>query len=249
MSLTTPPETVTISDRFRGPPRSGNGGFTGGTLARLLDTPADRPAEVTLRSPVPLARELAVHRRDDGSMTVTDDERLIAEVRSSGLDLEVPPPPSWQQALEAQPDSISLQDREGSPFPGRGFHPVCFCCGADHEDGLAVYASRIDDKQVAAAWRTRPEWADKDGNIPVPWLWTALDCPGQVAFAVQGIWTGLLGRITAAVDGSARAGDNYIVTAWPVTVEGKKHFAGTAVFSESGELVARAVSVWIGRRN
>jgi hypothetical protein len=128
-------------------------------------------------------------------------------------------------------------------------HPICFCCGADHEDGLEIFAAPVDDHQVAAAWTTKEAWGDEDGNLPVPYLWTALDCPGQIAFAVQGVRTGLLGRISAVVERPARAGEDYIVTAWPVDIDGKKHFAGSAVHTRSGELIAKALSIWIGRRN
>ncbi|MFT7125376.1 MAG: hypothetical protein ACI9YG_001452, partial [Candidatus Azotimanducaceae bacterium] len=34
----------------------------------------------------------------------------------------------------------------------------------------------------------------------------------------------------------------------PIRVEGKKHFAGSAMFNESGDLVAEATTLWIGRR-
>lgn len=206
--------------------------------------------EVTLRSPVPLDQPMTARAVGEDALAVTHGEQLIAEVSAAELELDVPEPPSWETALAARPGSISLQRREGAPLPrGRGFHPVCFCCGADHTDGLRIFAAPVDDHQVAAAWETSPTWADDAGNIPVPWLWTALDCPGQIAYAVQGTRTGLLGRITAQISRPARAGENYIVTAWPVEVDGVKHFAGTAMFDTRGEILARALSIWIGRRN
>lgn len=242
--------SITIEDRFRGPPRSGNGGYVGGTFARLLGYSPDLPVEVTLRSPVPLDQPMTVQRTDENTCTVNHGEQLVAEVSTASLELEVPAPPSWETALAARPQSTSLQRREGAPVPGgRGFHPVCFCCGADHTDGLYVFAAPVDDHQAAAAWETSAAWADEAGNIPPAWLWSALDCPGQIAYAVRGTRTGLLGRITARIFMPAPAGENYIVTAWPVEVDGVKHFAGTAIFDTRGELVGHALSVWIGRRN
>ena len=46
---------VMIPRRFNGPPDSGNGGYSCGVVAALLDAPA---VEVTLRAPPPLEREL-----------------------------------------------------------------------------------------------------------------------------------------------------------------------------------------------
>ena len=85
--------------------------------------------------------------------------------------------------------------------------------------------------------------------MPAEYLWTALDCPGQFAYLAAGTRTGLLGRITAKIFQRPSAGESLLVTAWPIHVDGKKHFAGSAIHTESGELVARAVSVWIGRRD
>ncbi|MCB1692002.1 MAG: hypothetical protein KDI19_04505 [Pseudomonadales bacterium] len=242
-------ERVIIEDRFRGPPRSGNGGYVGGKFASLLGLPSSEPVEVTLRAPVPLDAPMDVVPGDD-VLSVKAGDVLIGEVRRANLDLTPPAPPSFEQALAAQPGAISLQVREGSPVPGmRGMHPICFCCGEGHDEGLHVYAARIDDTQVAAAWKTDAAWADESGNIPVEFLWTALDCPGQIAFAVEGIRTGLLGRITAVALRDAPAGEDYVVTAWRDHIEGKKHFAGSAIFDSKGALVAKALSIWIGRRD
>ena len=46
--------TLVVPHRFRGPARSGNGGWTAGVLAAYL--PGDGPVTVTLRRPPPLAR-------------------------------------------------------------------------------------------------------------------------------------------------------------------------------------------------
>lgn len=39
----------------------------------------------------------------------------------------------------------------------------------------------------------------------------------------------------------------YRVTGWRIGVEGKKHFAGTAIFDKDDSLIAAARAVWIGR--
>lgn len=241
---------LTIPARFRGPPASGNGGYVAGAFAELLAPAAHTGTEVTLRAPIPLDQPLRIVRSeqaDNAPVTIYNNSTLIAEVRPQIFDLAIPQPPSFQQALAAQPQAIALQRRQDSPIPGAlGLHPICFCCGANHDTGMKVYAAPVDDQQVAAAWTTRAEWADQQGYLPAALIWTALDCPGQLAFFHQGQLTGLLGRITASLHGKARAGDDLLVTAWPIRVEGKKHFAGSAVFNLQGELLAEAVAVWIG---
>lgn len=129
-----------------------------------------------------------------------------------------------------------------------GPRPICFCCDVEHEAGLEVFAAPVlRGEQVAAVWHTREDWGDEDGFIPDPYAWTALDCPGQFAFLARGIRTGLLGRITGQLHQRARADETHLVTGRRIGVEGKKHFAGTALWNESGALIASARAVWIGR--
>lgn len=238
--------TIVIPAKFRGPPNSGNGGYVGGAFAQLLGLPADQAVEVTLRAPVPLDVPLQVDQSGLDQLTIRRDETLIAEVSVADFALNIPAPPSFDTALSLRDSALSLMVREGGS--ARGMHPICFCCGADHEQGLHVFAARLDESQVVAAWETQPTWQDENGVIPVPYLWTALDCPGQIAYAVEGIRTGLLGRITARVTKPAIPGAGHVVTAWRERIEGKKHFAGSAIFDQQGELVASALAVWIGRR-
>ncbi|MDX6601905.1 MAG: hypothetical protein QOF13_1107 [Solirubrobacterales bacterium] len=54
---------LSIPQRFNGPLESGNGGYSSGILARRIDG----PAEVSLRSPVPLDTRLEIAEDEDGS--------------------------------------------------------------------------------------------------------------------------------------------------------------------------------------
>jgi len=67
--------TLTIPNRFSGPPGVGNGGYSCGRFAALLGG----AAEVTLRRPVPLETALQV-QREGASIRILDGEHLIAEV-------------------------------------------------------------------------------------------------------------------------------------------------------------------------
>jgi hypothetical protein len=240
-------ESVVIQERFRGPPQSGNGGYVGGTFAKFAPEGTGE-AEITLRAPIPLDEPMAVNHTDEG-VTVTHGETLIAQVKRVTYDLQIPKPPSWQDVELAAPSSYSLLQNDNPLFEGRtGFHPICFCCGVEHDDGLGVFTAPVG-KQVAAVWKTKTAWADNCGDLPDEYIWTALDCPGQFAYRAQGVITGMLGRITAKIHHKAKAGDSFLVTAWPIRVEGKKHFAGSAMFNKSGDLVAEATTLWIGRRD
>jgi len=247
-------EQISIARRFRGPPQSGNGGYVCGRFAELLargDHAMDgcRAAEVTLRSPVPLDTCMDVQRQN-GALTVHHDATLIAEVQCVDLVLDVPDAPSYAAALAVRDKSMALLKNASRRFPESiGVHPVCFCCGAQHGDGLEVYAAPVAGNDiVAAAWATKNDWADAQGNVPACFIWTALDCPGQFAFHAAGIRTGMLGRLCARVDRPVRAGERCVVAGWRIGVDRRKHYAGTAVFNTDGQLCAYAKAVWVGRR-
>jgi hypothetical protein len=54
----------------------------------------------------------------------------------------------------------------------------------------------------------------------------------------------LLGRITARLAGRVRVGERCVVIGWPIGAEGRKRFAGTAVFGADGALRGIARAVW-----
>lgn len=242
--------SITIPERFRGPPTSGHGGYVSGRFAELIDAPSGAAIEVTLRAPIPLDAELRVHHdaNQPTACTVLDNDTLIAEVCLDPLNIRIPKPPNQADIESAAPRSAALMPNLNHLLPGQtGFHPICFCCGPEHEDGLRVFVAPVD-QQVACIWETRPEWADSEGRIPNAYLWTALDCPAQYAFLAEGIKTGLLGRMTASVQKQPRAGTRLTVTAWTIEVSGKKHFGGSAIFDEDQALIGSAKTVWIGRQ-
>ena len=250
-------ESITVPARFRGPPESGNGGYVAGVIAELFPSPQspapDAAIEVTLRAPTPLDRAMQVARPDDDSLQLILGETLIAEARRTRLTLDVPEPPSFAAALAAQPESPSFFENINPLLPeGTGFHPICFCCGADVEadEGLHVYAAPVAGFDgVAAAWQPSPEFADENGCLPERILWAALDCPGQFAYLVAGIRTGMLGRMTGRILKPVSAAQELRVIGWCLEVERVKHFAGTALFDASGDLCGYSRQVWIGRRD
>jgi hypothetical protein len=116
------------------------------------------------------------------------------------------------------------------------------------DQGLHVFAAPVPGfAGVAAAWRPHPAFADPHGRLPEAIVWTAMDCPGQFAYMADGIRTGLLGRMTARVLRPIPADQDFVVIGWCLAIEGRKHFAGTALFDADGAVCAFARQTWIGR--
>jgi len=215
---------ILVASRFRGPDDSGNGGYTCGVIAR--ERGADE-AEVTLRLPPPLDEWL----RLDDEGRVWDDHALVAEGRDGEVGLEPPPPVSWDDAVAAQAPDVD------SPFPH------CFVCGHARTDGLHIHAGPVAGRDVVAA----PWQVDSDAVGP-EFVWAALDCPGAYATGVLGRGTVVLGRLTARVERVPQAGERCVVVGWPLGSDGRKHGAGTALFTDGGELLGLARALWIEPR-
>ena len=86
--------------------------------------------------------------------------------------------------------------------------------------------------------------AAEDGVVASEYLWAALDCPGYFAVRDQA-GTALLGRFAAHIDQPIRAGEQLVVSGWALSHDGRKHFAGTALYNQSGQAVAWAEATWI----
>jgi hypothetical protein len=216
-------KTLLIGELFRGPEGSANGGYTCGRIAAL----AGAPVEVTLRRPPPLGVPLTV-----GGGRVEDGELLIAEYAPADPGLDLPPPPSWEEAVEAQrPDVDSL-------------FPHCFVCGFRRapDEGLHIHPGPVGDRSlVAAPWVPRPD------TVGAEFVWCALDCPGAYACGLTSRGTLLLGRFAARVLRVPQAGERCVVAGWELGGEGRKLDAGTALWAD-GELLGFARATWIEPR-
>jgi hypothetical protein len=246
---------ILIAAKFRGPPKSGNGGYVSGVIADAFtqgvhNLPNQGAVEVTLRAPTPLDQPLTTHRERE-LFLVHHGDTLIAEATTKTLQMNVPTPATWDEAIAAREHSYSFPLGINPLFipPLRGIHPVCFCCGTelDPTQGAHVYSAPLKEKrQVAAAWIPDASLAI-NGVVRSEMIWTALDCPGQMAWMAEGTRTGMLGRLTARIEKTVLAGERCVVIGWTIGNEGKKHFAGTALFNSSNELCAYAKAVWIGK--
>jgi len=217
--------TVTIDRRFRGPLDSANGGYTAGLLgSRLGGT-----VQVTLRRPPPLARPLRL-RRDGARLLLEDGDVLVAEAVAHALDLEPPAPPSPAEAAAA-----AGVDAWGPPA-----FAECFVCGVrDDDSGLGIHPGPVADRDglVATTWVAH--------DVAPEVVWAAIDCPGAYAAGDPGRGEVVLGRMTARVDRLPRDGERCVVVGWPLGEDGRKLFAGTALYGEDGDTLAVARQVWI----
>ena len=223
--------TILIPHRFRGPPESGNGGYVCGLLAAFVDADA---VQVTLRQPPTLDRPLVVVR-ESARVLLRDGELLVAEAAAAELDLEAPAAVSWADAVSASTRYVGFQEHA---------FPECFVCGPAREpgDGLRVFAGPVARAEgvVAAPWVAR--------EVAPEIVWAAIDCPGAFAVGFSARGETVLGRMTARVRRLPAEGERCVSLGWPLGDDGRKLYAGTALLSEAGELLALARQTWIAPR-
>jgi len=237
--MTTP---VTIERRFRGPPASGNGGYSCAMLGRFIDG----PAAVRLSIPPPLDTPLEVRRTDGGAALYyhgDEGEVTVATARPETLDLDVPEAPAF--------DAAEAASRRYRGFANHWF-PGCFVCGPkrEHGDGLRIFAGPADgeggpDGMVAAAWIPDESLADASGRVAPEFLWAALDCPGAFSFPEPARCALLLGELAVSIEGTVVVGERCVLIGWEIGRQGRKHHTGTALFGESGSRRAIGRATWL----
>lgn len=216
---------IVLPRLYRGPLTSANGGYACGRLAAFVD--ADE-VEVTLRLPPPLDRPLDVERETCRAL-LRDGDVLVAEARPSSVEVEPPAPVSVAEAVVARERHV----RDWSPDFGE-----CYVCGV-REDGLEIRVGLVAGREPLHA---APVALRESGP---EFVWAAVDCPGAYAVGAEGRGDIVLGRMTARVERAPRVGEECVVTAWPLGEDGRKLYAGTALFAASGELLALARQTWI----
>ncbi len=233
-------ESVTIPARFNGPPASGNGGYSAGALAALIEG----PVEVSLRRPVPLDTALRVTREDDGRVLALDGDDLVAEARAvPDFELEAPAPVGVEEARAA---SAGYRGKTDGPFSD------CFVCSRTREDTLGVHAGPVEGRDVVATPWAPPRWADDgSGAVRPEIVWAVLDCPTYFAAYMrypEPLPPGVLARFTGRLDAPVPVGEEHVVVAWPLEADGRKHHAGVAILTAAGEVLARAQALLIEPR-
>jgi hypothetical protein len=206
----------------------------------LIGRQIEGPASVSLRVPPPLERPLDLRGGDGGKLELHDGNVLVADGASAELELQVPEPPSLEEAEQAVERFVFFHDH---PFPG------CFVCGPgrSYPDGLRIFPGQVESRAVVAApWIPDADLAGENGTLAPELIWAVLDCPTSFgAGLLGGVGTSVLARLTAEILGNVRPGEPHVVIGWPIGRDGRKSEGGSAIFTADGELLARAKGLWI----
>lgn len=224
---------IRIDSRFNGPPDSGNGGYTTGLIAAAVGA----PVRVRLLQPPPLEQDLSIMAVADDRWEVRHGSTPVATATKCSVDIEVP-------SAVSVPDACAASER----YVGFGTHcyPTCFVCGPARSkgDGLRIFAGSMPGRSlVAAPWVPDRTLGDGDGNVRPEFIWSVLDCPGYWSSASPN--PALLGELAVRIDRNLRVGERCVIAGWPIRVEGRKHFVGTAVFNADGQCCAAGAATWI----
>ena len=228
----TLPQAVRIERRFCGPPDSGNGGYACGRLARYLAG----SSLVRLEVPPPLDTEMSV-TQSGTSVELVQGATVVARARPAVMSLDIPAAPTL---AEAEAAARSYRGLRSHPFP------TCFVCGPERAagDGLRIFAGPLRSGVVACPWVPDASLGDGKGRVLTEFVWSALDCPGAFSFEFPEKTAVLLGEMAASVRGAVSVGERYVIVGWELARDERRHFTGTALFSESGECRACARATW-----
>jgi hypothetical protein len=226
-------KTLTLHHRYNGPQGSANGGYACGALV----VAAGADLRVRLIAPPPLDEALSLSSLESGDWQLESRSGPVAIGTPARLELDVPVPPPYVQAVWASQHYAGFNHH---PFPD------CFVCGPHRRrgDGLRIFPGMLETGIVAAPWLPADDLDAGDGKVAVEFHWAALDCPGYFALCA-GRRTMVLGEMHAHVDRRVRTGESCRIIGWKLGIDGRKHYAGTAIFDQEGELCARARSTWI----
>ena len=225
---------VVIPARFNGPPGSGHGGYSAGLVAAALGP----SATVRLAAPPPLDTSMTLEDTGYGVRLMAGDT-LVADARAGRPELDVPPPPDLAAAARAS-----------ESYPGFVEHPfpTCFGCGPEHPDGLRIFPGPAgSDGLLAAPWTPAPDLAS-NGVVDSVYVWAALDCPSGFA-CIPPMSMSVLATMTAEVEAPIHPGESYVITAWPISHDGRKPRGGAAIHDATGTRVAVADTLWITPRS
>jgi hypothetical protein len=233
---------LVIGSRFRGPARSGNGGYSAGAIAALAPS-GWAAVTVRLSAPPPLDTAMTVAEDPDLLVALLGD-REILRATEAGADLEpvAPVDPAAARAAE-------------SAYPGLATHPfpTCFACGTGREpgDGLRIFPGPVGAGRSAATWTPHPsvaadwhEYADATREAGHAVTWAALDCPSAWAADV-GERPMVLGTMTARLHSLPVIGTEHVVVGEAREEQGRRRMTASSLYDASGRLVATAEHVWV----
>lgn len=219
-----------VPSRFEGAPGRAQGGYAAGLLHD------GGPRRVWFRAAIPLDVDLDVV--PDGETTrVVRDGILVLESHPVDPIDDPLPPVGMDEAVAGRGWA------EAAGFPD--LIASCYSCGT--VDGtLRTHPGRVGDTDVWAAPMAFPEWAASGGRVDPHHVWAVVDCaPGYpVAFGGE-TRLAFTGWLSADIRGEIAPGQPAVVVASAGPWDGRKRAARSALWTEDGELVAAAESLWI----
>ncbi len=239
-------DTMLVPARYRGPAKSGNGGYVAGALAHELGETGARAVAVTLRQPPPLEATTRITETETG-LELAFGGALVAQASLVDRAIEPVEGVSWDEAVAAT-----------ASYPGLMSHPFpeCFACGTQRSDGLRVFPGEVapvrdGQTRLAAPWVPDPtlaadfhEYDDPAPRACLAATWSALDCIGG--------WAGdlterlmVLGQMTAIIDELPVQGEQHVVTGEHRGSQGRKTFTASTLHDADGRIVGRAEHVWV----
>jgi len=197
---------------------------------------------VSLRSPPPLGRDLAVIGTSEG-LELRDGDLLVAEGAPAELDLEATEAVDPERAAEA---SRAGHQRWSAEHP----FPTCFACGPARRvgDGLRLFPGSLGDGRFAAPWTPAQTLADDAGIVRPEYVWAALDCPTSAPVAEFGGAVAVLAQLHARIDRPIAASAPHAIVSWPIGIDGRKRLAACAVFDADGRPAALSRALWMELR-
>jgi len=221
-------ESILFEERFRGFYEHPLGGYVGGRMAKVLGP----DAEVRFSRPVPLGVPLQLDRTE-ADVTLSDGGGALAEARQLTVTVDAPIPPTVSEAEAAS-----------RGYQGHTFHffPECFCCGPARAvgDGLRVFPGPVPGRDMVAACWTPDPGLGADGNVECEYVWSAIDCPGIWALVHAAPANSedhiVTGTLAVHMLGPVEVGERHIIVAWRLGEDGRRIYAGTAIFSLDGTI-------------
>jgi hypothetical protein len=226
---------IKIPSRFRGPIDSANGGYTCGVLSGAIEG----TTEVTLRHPPPINKFMEIKQTEENNFVLYGQDKVIAEAKPAELELVPPRPPNFEAAERSSLKEEEIKDH---------YFPECFVCGPKRKpgDGLRIFPGPVKDKAyLAAAWIPDNSLSDEKGYIRNEFVWSALDCPSGWAIIFEKMRFIVLGRLVVQIYTRVKPNNKFIVMGWKLSEEGRKIYAGAALYSADGQLYAKGKATWI----
>ncbi|MEI1279599.1 hypothetical protein V6Z05_14820 [Leptospira venezuelensis] len=243
-------DNIIMSQRFCGPPKTGNGGFTAGILVEAAKT---NRAEIRLLNPTPVEKSIILESENGQRAAIYDDSKKILATLQS---ISVEDFPKYK--LPVVPD-LEEAKRISAFYPGFTTHPfpTCFVCGPKREvkDGMRIFVGPAPEQigfenLMVGYWMPDDTVESENGIVRDAAVWGALDCPGGFAAVLGEPQLIVLSKIRGQILEHPKIGEDYIVISWRLQKMSRAFKVMTAIFkSDSKKLAAIAEALWLAPRN